>query len=137
MPLMQLSTLVLPAPFGPISASSSLCSTAKDTASSTSSPPNRRVSASTASSAIPPPAPAILLDVAIAAARAGPQAEIEFLDIGMAAQPLGAAVEHDAAVLHDAAVVRDGERDRGALLDQQNGDSELAPDVRQAAHQIL
>ena len=31
MPLMQLSTLVLPAPFGPISASSSPASTASDT----------------------------------------------------------------------------------------------------------
>src|SRR6266850_437711 len=112
MPLMQLSTLVLPAPFGPISASSSLGPTPNETRSSTVSPPNRRVSVSTASSAIPPPAPAVLLDVAVAPARTGRLAEIEFLDVRVAAQPRGVAVEHDAAVLHHIAVVRDGERDR-------------------------
>ena len=40
---MQLSTLVLPAPFGPISANSSPGSTAKDTSSSTVKPPKRRL----------------------------------------------------------------------------------------------
>src|SRR5947208_12542771 len=137
MPLMQLSTLVLPAPFGPMSAMSSPLSTAKETRSSTTSPPNRRVSASTASSAIPPPAPTILLDVAVASPRAGRLAEIEFLDVRVAAQPLGAAVEHDAAVLHHVAVVRDRERDGGALLDQKDRDAELAADLGEAARQIL
>src|ERR1700757_691017 len=126
---MQLSTLVLPAPLGPISARSSPGSTENEAWSSTTSPPNRRVRRSTASSAIPPPAPAILLDVAIAAPRAGGAAEVELLHVGMLAQPLGGAVEHDAAVLHDVAVVRDGERDRGALLDQQDGEIELAADL--------
>src|SRR5690349_21574107 len=110
MPLMQLSTLVLPAPFGPISARSSPGAAANDTSSSTTRPPNRRVRCSIASSAIPPPAPAILLDVAIAAARARGAAEIELLHVGMLAQALRSAVEHDAAILHDVAVVGDGER---------------------------
>src|SRR5215469_6150086 len=115
---MQLSTLVLPAPFGPISASSSPLSAANDTSSSTVSPPNRKVSASTASPAIPPPAPAILFDVTVAFARAASLPEIEFLDVGMATQPFGSAIEHDTAVLHHVAVVGDRQRDRGALLDQ-------------------
>src|ERR1700681_4732960 len=99
MPLMQLSTLVLPAPFGPMSAKSSPGSAANETSSSTTRPPNRKVRRSTASSAIPPPAPAILLDVAIAATCAGGAAEVEFLHVGMLAQPLGGPIEHDPAVL--------------------------------------
>src|SRR5579871_165475 len=137
MPLMQLSTLVLPAPFGPISAKSSPGAAANDTSSSTTSPPNRRVRRSTASSAIPPPASAILLDVAVAAARAGGAAEIELLHVGMLTQALGGAVEHDAAVLHHVPVVGDRERDRGALLDQQDGEVELAPDLGEPLRQIL
>src|SRR5215467_9492092 len=101
MPLMQLRTLVLPAPLGPISANSSPASTASETPSSTVRPPKRSVSASISSSAIPSPAAAILLDVAVAAALAARfptlAAEVEFLDVGMAAQAFCAAVEHDAA----------------------------------------
>src|SRR5690349_19848244 len=127
MPLMQLSTLVLPAPLGPISARSSPGAAAHDTSSSTTSPPNRRVRRSTASSAIPPPAPAILLDVAIAAPRARRAAEVELLHVGMRAQPLGGAVEHDAAVLHHVAVVGNRQCDGRALLHQQDREVELAP----------
>src|SRR5215471_19176286 len=137
MPLMQLSTDVLPAPFGPISARSSPGSAANETSSSTTRPPNRSVRSSTASSAIPPPAPAILLDVAIAAPRAGGAAEVELLHVGMRAQPLGGTVEHDAAVLHHVAVVGNGECDRGALLDQQDSDRKLAPDLGEALRQVL
>src|SRR5215203_3014624 len=102
---MQLSTLVLPAPFGPISANSSPAATANDTPSSTVSPPKRRLSAATSSSAIPSPAAPILFHVAIGTAPARRLSEVELLDVGVAAQPLGAAVEHHAAVLHDVAVV--------------------------------
>src|SRR5215471_1183885 len=137
MPLMQLSTLVLPAPFGPISARSSPGAAANDTSSRTTSPPNRRVRRSTASSAIPPPAPAILLDVAIAPARACAAAEVELLHVGMPAQAFGGAVEYDAAVLHDVAVIGDRERDRRALLDQQDGEIELAPDLHEALRQVI
>src|SRR6266545_4229446 len=134
---MQLSTLVLPAPFGPISANSSPGRTANDTSSSTVSPPKRRLSEATASSAIPSPAAPILLHVAIAAAAACRLAEVEFLDVGVGAQPLGAAVEHDAAVLHHVAVVGDVEREGRALLHQQNGEAELAANVDQPAQQVL
>src|SRR5262245_19946018 len=137
MPLTQLSTLVLPAPFGPISANSSPVSTASEMPSSTVSPPKRSESRSMASSAIPSPAAAILLDVAVAPALATAAAEIEFLDVGMAVQALGGAVEHDAAVLHHVAVVRDLERHRRALLDDQDGDTELAPDLGEPAQQVL
>src|SRR5216684_1850661 len=137
MPLTQLSTLVLPAPFGPINANSSPAATASETPSSTVRPPKRRVRRSIASSAIPSPAAAILLDVAVAAVRAADATEIELLDVGMTAQPLGAAVEHDAAVLHHVAVVGDGERHRRALLDDEDGDAELAPDLSEPAQQVF
>src|SRR5512139_428032 len=137
MPLTQLSTLVLPAPFGPMSANSSPASTASDTPSSTVSPPKRSVRRSSASSAIPPPAAAILLHIAVVPAFAASGAEIEFLDVGMAAQALGAAVEHDPAVLHHVAVVGDLQRHGRALLHDQDGDAELAPDFDQPAQQIL
>src|SRR4030095_8169882 len=125
MPLTQLSTLVLPAPFGPISANSSPASTASETPSSTVSPPKRSARRSMARSAIPSPAAAVLLDVAVALALAAGAAEIEFLDVGMAAQALGSAVEYDAAVLHHVAVVGDLERHRRAFLDDQDGDAEV------------
>src|SRR5499426_2137351 len=137
MPLTQLSTLVLPAPFGPISANSSPASTASEMSSSTVSPPKRSERRSMASSAIPSPATAVLLDVAIALALAAGAAEIEFLDVGMAAQALGGAVEHDTAVLHHVTVVGDLERHRRALLDDEDGDTELAPDLGEPAQQVL
>src|SRR6516165_5256857 len=130
MPLTQLSTLVLPAPFGPISANSSPAATASETRSSTVRPPM-------SSSAIPSPAAPILLDVAIASSLAALAAEIEFQHVRVLAQALSRAVEHDAAVFHDIAVVGDGERHRGALLHDQNGDAELAPDFGKASHQVF
>src|SRR5262245_8987144 len=138
MPLTQLSTLVLPAPFGPISANSSPGSTPSDTPSSTVRPPKRSVRPSIASSAIPSPAAAILFDVAVAPAllSAG-AAEIELLDVGVAAQPLRGPVEHDAAALHHVAVVGDLERHGRALLDQQDGDAELAADLGEPSQQVL
>src|SRR5262245_11296518 len=127
---MQLSTLVLPAPLGPISARSSAGSTVNDTPSSTARPPKRRLRPPMSSSAIPSPAAPILLDGAVAAPpTAGRLAEIEFLDIRVAAQALAVAVEHDAAVLHHIAVVGDAERHGRALLHQQDGDPELRADL--------
>src|SRR5262245_18757849 len=137
MPLMQLSTLVLAAPFGPIRANSSPAATANDTPSRTVRPPKRSVRRSTANSAIPSPAAAVLLDVAVAAALAGSLAEVELLDVAMLAQALGGAVEHDAAVLHHVGVVGDVEGEGGALLDGQDGQLELALYIVQAAQQIL
>src|SRR5262245_37827852 len=137
MPLMQLSTLVLPAPLGPMSANSSPAATAIDTSSSTVRPPKRRRSRSTARSAIPSPAAAILLHVAIAPARAADLAEVELLDVGVIAQALGAAVENDAAVLHHIGMVGDGECEGGALLDQDDGEVQLAADVDEALQEIF
>src|SRR3954464_1770335 len=130
MPQMQFSTLVLPAPFGPMSASSSRASRAKEMPSSTRSPPKARRSSRSSSSAIPAAAAAILLDVAVAAARAG-AAEIELRDAGpraaspeinpravrVRAQPRGRAIEPHPAVLHHVAVVGALECHAGVLLD--------------------
>src|SRR3954467_2835217 len=99
MPQMQFSTLVLPAPFGPMSASSSPASTVNDTPSRTFRPPKARWSARSSSSAIPASRAAVLLDLSYAAARAR-AAEIELRDLGVRAQALRCAVEHDPAVLH-------------------------------------
>src|SRR3982074_1702072 len=137
MPLTQLRTLVLPAPVWPMSENSSPPSTASDTPSSTVRPPKRNVRRSSASSAIPSPAAAILLHVAVVPALAALGAEIELLDVGMAAQALGGAVEHDPAVLHHITVVGDFQRHGRALLHDQNGDAELAPDFDQPAQQVL
>src|SRR5262245_20757729 len=138
MRLMQLKALVLPAPFGPISANSSPDSTANDSPSSTVRPPKRRHRLSTSSSAIPPPAAAVLLHVAVAAAftPAG-LAEVELLNIGMVAEQGAVAVEHDAAVLQHVAVVRDGEGNGRALLHQHHGDGELALDLNETRHQVV
>src|SRR5512145_429931 len=102
MRLMQLKALVLPAPLGPMRANSSAGSTANDRSSRTVRPPKRRPRFSTSSSAIPPPAAAVLLDLAVAAARAAADlAEVELLDVGVAAQARAVAVQDDAAVLQD------------------------------------
>src|SRR5262245_20230293 len=130
MPLMQLKTEVLPAPFGPINANSSPGSTANETLSRTTRPPKRSVSAEISISAIPSPAAAILLDAAIAApVAAGRLSEIEFLNVAMRAQPCGVAVEHHAAVLQHIAVVGDFQRNRRALFDNDNGDAKLAANL--------
>src|SRR5438874_5975902 len=136
MPQMQLSTLVLPAPFGPMSASSSPVSSANETPSSTLRPPKARCSSRSSSSAIPAAAPAVLLHLAVAAPRAA-AAEIELRDVGMRTQPLGSAVEHHAAVLHHVAVVRDLQRHAGILLDEEECHSKLTAYRLQPLHQLL
>src|SRR6516165_10659877 len=136
MPLMQLSTLVLPDPFGPISANSSPRSTKKETSSSTTRPPNRRLRCSTASSAIPPPRPAILLDLAIGAPPATRLTEVKFLYVLMTPQALAVAIEHDAAVLHHVCVIGNREREACALLDEQDANAELIADHQQLLRQL-
>src|SRR3954463_650188 len=136
MPQMQFSTLVLPAPFGPMRASSSPASTVNDTPSRTFGPPNARWSARSSSSAIPASRAAVLLDLAIAAARAR-AAEIELGDIRVRAQALRCAVEHHPAVLHHITIVGDIECHARVLLDEENRHAELAPYGLQALHQLL
>src|SRR5215470_7868441 len=123
---MQLRTLVLPAPFGPIRANSSPGSTAKEMPSSTTRPPNRSVSRSTSISAIPPPAATILFDGAVAAPVARRLAKIELLDVAVRHQPRAVAVEHDPSILEHVAVVGDLQRHGGALLDDDEGDPSWA-----------
>src|SRR3954464_14825748 len=110
MPLMQFSTLVLPAPFGPISAISSPGPTSKEIPSRTVSPPKRRLNSSMASSAIPPPGAAVLLHVAVRAALALGLAEIELLHVRMTFQSLTIAIEHDASILHHVRMIAEFER---------------------------
>src|SRR5262245_64553059 len=137
MPLTQLSTLVLPAPFGPISANSSPARSVSETPSSTVRPPNRSVRRSISSSAIPSPAAAILLDLAIASSLAALAAQIEFLDVRVPAQTLGRAVEHDASILHHVTVIGDVEGHCCALLHEQNGGAEAGEDLRQTPETVL
>src|SRR3990172_793865 len=117
---MQFSPDVFPAPFGPMSASSSPGRASKDTPFRTVSPPKASDKLSTRSvapSAIPAAAPSVLLDFAVAPpACAAARAQVELAHVRVAAQPLGSAVEHDAAVLHEVAVVGDFERDIPVLL---------------------
>src|ERR1700722_19630212 len=138
MPLMQLSTLVLPAPFGPISASSSPASTWSDTSLSTARPPKRRDRRSTASSGIRPlPSrrlPQRAIGTAFVAAR---PAQIGFLNLAPPAQFGGGAFENDAAGFQHIAVIGDGERHARILFHQQDGDAELPSYARHAPRQIL
>src|SRR5262249_4631938 len=140
MPLMQLTALVLPAPFGPISANSSPRPIVNDKPCSTVSPTNRRFRLLTSSSiisTIPPPAAAVLLDVAVAAALAAGLAEIELLDVGVVGQAHAVAVEHDAAILQHITIVGDRKSDGCALFHQHDGDAEFTAQLQQARDQIL
>src|SRR4029077_20364891 len=134
---MQLSTLVLPAPLGPISANSSAGPTPSEMPSRTVSPPKARCKASMASSAIPPPIAAVLLDLAIAAAvPGGGLPEVELGDIGVLGEVGGAAVEHDAAVFQDIAVVDHAQGESRVLLDDHQRQGKRATDGQQALQEI-
>src|SRR5215203_2555048 len=126
---MQFSTLVLPAPFGPIRHRSSASPVANETPSNTWRPPNARPTSRSSRrglSAIPAPAPPVLLDVAVAALAFAAETQVELANVGMLAQFIGCAGKHDAAVLQHVRVIRDIERHRGVLLHQQNRHSKIA-----------
>src|SRR5437763_9751292 len=137
MPQMQFSTDVLPAPLGPMRASSSPLFARSDTSRSTERPPKARETRSSSSSAIPAAATPVLLDLAVAATLAGRGAEIELADVLMRAQPLGRAVEHDASVFHHVAVIGDVERHLRVLLDDEKRHAKAITDLAQAVHQFL
>src|SRR5256885_17054047 len=126
MPQMQFSTLVLPAPFGPMRASSSPASTVNDTPSRTFRPPNARWSARSSSSAIPASRAAVLLDLAIAAARAR-AAEIELGDIGVRAPAPRWAVGHHPAGFPHITLIGDLQGHAPVLLHQEERQSQHAP----------
>src|SRR5689334_2629269 len=124
---MQLSTLVLPAPLGPIRAISSAASTASETPSSTLRPPKARLRSVISSSAIPSPIATVLFDRTIAAALAGIRLpEIELAHVRVLGEALGAAVEHDAAVFQDVAVVDHAQGQCRVLLHDQHGQRQAA-----------
>src|SRR5829696_5663052 len=140
MPQMQLSTLVLPAPFGPIRHRSSASPVANDTPSNTPRPPNARPtsrSSRRALSAIPAPPPAVLLYVSVAALALAAEAQVELADIRVPAQFVGCARKHDAAVLQHVSVIGDIERHRGVLLDQQHGHAQIPPNHLQQLDELL
>src|SRR5262245_13745344 len=138
MPLMQLSTLVLPAPLGPIKANSSAGASVSEMPSSTVRPPNARRRSSISSSAIPSPLASVLLDAAIAAALPSLRLpQIELAHVGMSAEPPGAAVEHDATIFQNVAVVDHGERQGSVLLDEQQGQRQGAANAHQGLIDIL
>src|SRR5438105_241289 len=136
MPQIQFNTLVLPAPFGPMRASSSPASSENDTLSSTLSPPKARCSARSSSSAIPPAGATVLFHVAVAAARAG-AAQIELGNVRVRAQALRCAIEHHPAVFHHVAIVGDIEREARILLDKHDRHGELSAYGLHTLHQLL
>src|SRR6266850_7536322 len=136
---MQLRMLVLPAPLGPIRASSSPGWTENETPSSTRSPPKAsdRRSTLSAGSAIPAPAAAVLLDVAIAPPRGAGGSQIELADVLVGQQARRRAVEHDPAVLHHVGVVGGVERDLRVLLDEHDRHAGRAANGGETRHQLL
>src|SRR5687768_2510292 len=151
----MLSTVVLPAPLGPMTDTISPRGTSKLTRVTACTPPNAlltsrmETSASEPAAALPdlpsiaaraeslfkrpselaqPPfAPAVVLHVAVGLALPDPgQPQVELLDVLVLADRLRVAVEHDAAALHHVAVLRELQRDGGVLLGQQDGHAFLA-----------
>src|SRR6478609_7111912 len=140
MPQMQLSTLVLPAPFGPIRHRSSASRVANDTPCSTLRPPNARPtsrSSRRALSAIPAPPPPVLLDVAVAALPFATEAEVELSDVRMPAQLVGRAGKNDAAVLEHVRVIGNIESHRCVLLDEQDRHPQVASNHLEQADELL
>src|SRR5437588_13075623 len=83
-------------------------------------------------------APLVVFDVAVGFASADlVEPEIELLDVGILAQGVGRAFEHDASVLHYIAVVGDVERQCCVLLDQQHGQVALVAQPADDAEDLL
>src|SRR6059036_943560 len=117
-------TVVLPAPFGPMTDMIWPASTSRLTRVTAWTPPNdfdtSWISSCVVTSAVselsggesrqPPLAPPVVLDVAIALALADTrQSQVELLDVLVRAQPVGRTVEHDPAALHHIPVLHDRE----------------------------
>src|SRR5687767_7038437 len=116
----MLSSVVLPAPFGPMTETISPRGTSRLTRVTAWTPPNALETSRISSCALttrlgssrqPPLSATVVLHVAITLplTDAG-QAQVELLDVLVAADGGGVAVEHDAAVLHDVAVLREPQR---------------------------
>src|SRR6266545_1301881 len=134
----MLSSVVLPAPFGPITEVISPAFTSRLTAETAWTPPKdfetSRISICAlmeprrgARSREPPLAALVVLDVAVALALADArEPEVELLDVLVLADGRAVAVEHDPAGFHDVGVLCGAERHRGVLLGQQHGDPLIA-----------
>src|SRR5438045_239308 len=139
MPQTQFSTLVLPAPLGPMRHSNSASRVANDKSCNTRRPPNARPTSRTSRqllSAIPAAVTAVLLDFAVAALPLAAQAKVELADVRVLAQGIRRAGEHDATVLEHVCVVVDVERDRRVVTYQQHRHAEIAADLLQASNQF-
>src|SRR5581483_715546 len=64
-------------------------------------------------------------------------AEIELLDVLIVAQLVRGAVEHDLALINDVAMACDRQRGARVLLDQQDGDAEVAIDLLDDREHLL
>src|SRR5436190_11784731 len=140
MPQMQLSTLVLPAPLGPIRHRSSASRVANDTPCKTSRPPNARPTSRSSRwgpSAIPAPAPPVLLDVAVAALPLAAEAQVELADVRVLPEFIGGAGKDDPAVLEHVRVIGDIECNRGVLLNEQDRHPEIASNLLQEPDELL
>src|SRR5437899_348843 len=115
---------VLPAPLGPMIASSSPSRTSNETSSSATSPLNASVSPSTRSRggtlAQPPLLATVVLHLAIGAALALGEAEVELAHVVIPREHVGRPVHHHLADLEDVPVRGEGQRKRGILLDEQD-----------------
>src|SRR6266850_1566023 len=89
------------------------------TKSSTTPHPSTRLIESPPVSAEPAFTALVVFDLAVrlAAPDLG-EAEVELLDVGILAQGVGGALQHDPAVLHHVTVIGDGQRQGRVLLDQ-------------------
>src|SRR3990170_7939311 len=127
----MLRRVVFPAPFGPITDSSSPRRTSRLTRLTAWTPP-KAIETPAISSCVtgsmrrpvsgqPPLATMVMLDVAVALALADSrQPQVELLDVFVVADRLGVAIEHDPAVLHDVSVLGEAERHGDILLCEQD-----------------
>src|SRR5262245_43576018 len=122
------SSVVLPAPLGPITESRSPWLTSTLTLLTACTPPNDLETSRTSRRALmhsrePALPPAVVLHVAVALTLpdAG-EPQIELLDVLVVADGAGVAVEHDATRFHHVAVLGVLEGDGGVLLGEQDRD---------------
>src|SRR6059036_3265642 len=134
----MLSSVVLPAPLGPMTDRISPRRTSRLTRITAWTPPKALETSLISSweliprnlSRQPPlPAPVVLhVAVALALAHAG-EPQVELLDVLVVADGLAVAVEDHAPVLHDVDVLGEAQRHVGVLLGEQHGQLLAAGDV--------
>src|SRR3990170_1669062 len=128
----MLRRVVFPAPFGPITDSSSPRRTSRLTRLTAWTPPKTFETPAISScvtgsmrrpvSGQPPLATMVMLDVAVALALADSrQPQVELLDVFVVADRLRVAVENDPPIFHDVGVLGAPQRHGDILLRQQDG----------------